>query len=633
MAPWETRGTALRYTPLDHPSFHFLIQPIVVDNPDFTYPEFMALYESDPLGSYCHLQNIVQQRMPCTMAIKPEHIKPLMHLLYCYSAVEFTDSTRLINKLTSDNPRKTYRTTLMPCNRIRRRTTNFPLPLGQIPAALPIAVVKPELVPTQPRALLRRPPVRRSVAWFVDFKNDSNSHSVPPIEVVRPESPTLLPPSLVKSPVFDELPVALRALYQSAAAHIKPINGQSSFYRPVAPPIAITISDEPKEESNELSTDPVSIPQQPGTAPDPINSSANAPDSSDSLVSLQSCVIPFIDRPERPLAIARVVLIAPTIASDNTQGKSSRYKSAAKPQPHTHTLSTAVSNPAIDGRRLRLAVVPNDNTDGKSSRFKRLIIKPVRPLSTQLSLTLHHTGHIRECVLPLSLITSALSRSSCHLGHVIERVLFTLRSFCITMIPSTSPGFQALCYLRKDPPPYRRTTPLPPSTETTLPQCSMTPPPPSIVSTFPPLQILPLNQRSSFLITSMLPPSNVARGHQPSNVCYVRLPLMPQPSNVTLLRLSYNAPLPLPTMLTAITISLPLNSLALPLQSHTCHRTSAIINSTTLATFLQFTHNSSKPDAWPSGATVTCLPTPDPVPPRHVRDEQLVLEFLRRTIC
>ena len=167
VAPWETRGTALRYAPFNHPSFHFLIQPIEVVNPDLTYDQFNAYLDAtrySPGGSLSCLQQIVRRLMPCTMAVKPSQIEQLMRQLYAYSAVELNESTRLINKSTSSSSLKVRRSTLMPCNRLRRRTTNKPLSLGQIPAALPIVVVKPELVPTRPRVLFYRSPVRRSVA-------------------------------------------------------------------------------------------------------------------------------------------------------------------------------------------------------------------------------------------------------------------------------------------------------------------------------------------------------------------------------------------------------------------------------------------------------------------------------------
>ena len=170
-------------------------------------------------------------------------------------------------------------------------------------------------------------------------------------------------------------------------------------------------------------------------------------------------------------------------------------------------------------------------------------------------------------------------------------------------------------------PPIQRSSPLlfsilpPPST--ILPPPSSTPPPPS-----PPL--------------STLPPSNVTHGPQPSNVYYVRLPVMLQPSNVTLVRPSYFASPPLPTMLPqSHSNSFPPNLVTLPPppppKCYTSHSTSVITNTTILTTFLKLTHNLSIPDSWPSGATDTCLPNPDPVPPRHVRGEQLVQEFLHRT--
>ena len=159
--------------------------------------------------------------------------------------------------------------------------------------------------------------------------------------------------------------------------------------------------------------------------------------------------------------------------------------------------------------------------------------------------------------------------------------------------------------------------------------------PPSIVSTLPPLQLLPLNQRSSPhssstlplppLPPSMLPPSNVYYGQQPSNVTLVRTP--------------FNASLPLPTMLTHFTDSLPPypftspSLLTLTLQSHTRHRTRVIIGPSTLTTFLQSTCIPSTRDAWPSGATDTCLSHPNRPLTRYARYGQLVLEYLWKTIC
>ena len=122
--------------------------------------------------------------MPCSMAIPSMHIRHLMSLLHAYSKFEANETIGLINQLSSSPSSKVRRSSLMPCNRLRRRAINTLLPLGQIPAALPIAVVTPEHTPTRSHALARRSPVRRSVIWFVDLKNDSKPHSVPPIEVV-----------------------------------------------------------------------------------------------------------------------------------------------------------------------------------------------------------------------------------------------------------------------------------------------------------------------------------------------------------------------------------------------------------------------------------------------------------------
>ena len=123
------------------------------------------------------------------------------------------------------------------------------------------------------------------------------------------------------------------------------------YRRSIAPPVVINISDEPgepDEESNDLSPDPVSVPLQTESALEVNAPFVDAPALTNSLVPHQPCVLLFSDHPKRPLAIERVVLIAPTIASDNTQGKSSRYKSVAKHQAFNSTLSIAVSNPVIN---------------------------------------------------------------------------------------------------------------------------------------------------------------------------------------------------------------------------------------------------------------------------------------------
>ena len=632
VAPWETRGTALRYAPFNHSPFHFLVQPTVVDYPDLTSTEFMAYYESIQYTAKS-LQEIFCRLLSRTIVVYPMHMEKLMRMLYAYSVVERNESVDLINQLAQSRSSRVRHSSLMPCNRFRRHAINKPLPLGQIPAALPTVVVKPKRLPTHPRTLLQPSTVRRSVAWFVDFKDVSKSHSVPPTEVVRPESPLPSPPSLVKSPVFDELPVALRALYQSAAVRIQPINGQSDCHHSIAPPIAITIYDEPKEESDDLSLDPVSVQQQPETAPQPVNPPVNVPDSSNSTAPYQMCAPPFSDRPERPLATAQVVLIAPTIASDNTQGKSSRYKPIAEHQASQLSLLTTVSNPVINTRRLRLVVVPNDNTNGKSSRFKSLATERDHSPSVQLSLIQRHLGHISECVTWLPSTTSALSLLSCQPGHVTARVPGILCSFNISCTSSRPPDFPAFRYLSEDPP-HRRITP--PSTTTKLPPLNqLLPPsiestlPPLNVSTLPPLRMHPLHLRSS-LPSSSTPPLPPPLTLPPSNACNGQ-----QPSNVTLVRPYYNASPPLPTMLTHLSSPLPpylvMPPLTLTLQSYTCHRTSVIVDPTTLPTFLQLTRNSSIPDAWPSGATVTCLSHPNRPLTRYARDGQLVLEFLPKT--
>ena len=69
-----------------------------------------------------------------------------------------------------------------------------------------------------------------------------HTHSVPPIEVECPESPpthndsslslpseVVEPPSLVKSPVFAELPVAFRALYRAAADRTKIVHPHANL--------------------------------------------------------------------------------------------------------------------------------------------------------------------------------------------------------------------------------------------------------------------------------------------------------------------------------------------------------------------------------------------------------------------
>ena len=143
------------------------------------------------------------------------------------------------------------------------------------------------------------------------------------------------------------------------------------------------------------------------------------------------------------------MLIAPTIALDNSQGKGSRYKSVVNYQAYNFPFSIAVSNPANNTRRLRLAIVPNDNTNGKSSRFKRFAIERDRPLSIQLNCPL----------LSISLVTSShvTFHVLCHFRtfhfasclHVIARVLSALRFFNITITLPVSSGFQALCFLPK----------------------------------------------------------------------------------------------------------------------------------------------------------------------------------------
>ena len=260
----------------------------------------------------------------------------------------------------------------------------------------------------RPRVLFRQSSsVRLNVAWYIDFKDNSKSHSIPPIEVVCPESPpaipvvitrkesspvlpnevvhppTLSPPSSPlpdKSPAFIGLPAipfyllpsfdlieyqyqlvtqtpeqreaTIRSLYQAAAEYVKTRNGELIDSYPIAPHITTNTPDEPDEESNDLLFDPVLVPQQPDPTPEPDIPSVDTPDQSDSIVPHQTCVLPYSDRHERPLAIERVVLIAPTIASDNTQGKGSRYKSVAKYPARQVPFSIADSNPAINTRRL-----------------------------------------------------------------------------------------------------------------------------------------------------------------------------------------------------------------------------------------------------------------------------------------
>ena len=203
------------------------------------------------------------------------------------------------------------------------------------------------------------------------------------------------------------------------------------------------------------------------------------------------------------------------------------------------------------------------------------------------------------------------------------------------MTPSVSPVFRALCYLRKDSPPHQSM--IPPSTESMLPHCLMIPPPPSTVSI-----LQPLNQSPPPRIVSTLPPLHMLPQHQRSSPLSITTPplfsvlhLLPSPplppSNVTLARPSYSASLPLPTMLTPSSAPLPSNSLTLPPPLRTCHRMSVSIGLEALPTLLQIIRAQMIRDRWPSGATVTCLPNPDSVPPRHLRDEQLVLEYLHRT--
>ena len=155
---------------------------------------------------------------------------------------------------------------------------------------------------------------------------------------------------LIQTPERREETTRLLYRHEAEYAKLLQIRPISHQYR-VAPPIAINILDKPDEESNDLSSDPVSVRLQPKLATKFNAPPVNAPASTDFLTPHQMCVPPFSDRHERPLAIERVVLIAPTIASDNTQGKSSRYKPVAKHQSFNSSISIAVSNPVINTRR------------------------------------------------------------------------------------------------------------------------------------------------------------------------------------------------------------------------------------------------------------------------------------------
>ena len=64
----------------------------------------------------------------------------------------------------------------------------------------------------------------------------------------------------------------------------------------------------------------------------------------------------------------------------------------------------------------------------------------------------------------------------------------------------------------------------------------------------------------------------------------------------------------------------------------TCHRTSVSIGLEAPLSPPQISCAQSIRDKWPSGATVTCLPSPDRTPTRHARDGQLVREYLHRTL-
>ena len=89
VAPWETKGTDLSQSPFNFLPFHFLVQPIEVIRPDITYTGFLALYQAASSSSkYLRLKSIIQQRMPCNMALQLVNVQPLMNLLHVYSSGE-----------------------------------------------------------------------------------------------------------------------------------------------------------------------------------------------------------------------------------------------------------------------------------------------------------------------------------------------------------------------------------------------------------------------------------------------------------------------------------------------------------------------------------------------------------------
>ena len=110
----------------------------------------------------------------------------------------------------------------------------------------------------------------------------------------------------------------------------------------IAPPIVINTFNAPDEESNDSVPAPTfleHVVSQESECP-----SIPALDSSDYLGRHEKFILPQCDWYERLLAIERVVLIAPTIALDNSQGKGSRYKSVINRHTYNIRVSIAVSN-------------------------------------------------------------------------------------------------------------------------------------------------------------------------------------------------------------------------------------------------------------------------------------------------
>ena len=234
----------------------------------------------------------------------------------------------------------------------------------------------------------------------------------------------------------------------------------------IAPPIIINTLDEPDDKANDYT--PVPVPQEPETVTEePDRPSVPALDSPDSCAQYKEFVLPYCDRHKRPLAIERVVLIAPTIASDHSQGKGSRYKAINCHQQYNFSPQTAVSNVvSIQSRAELLKAAPNDNSKGKSSRYKRLAIEQDMSPPSLLSVTLSLSGKAIECVLPSSFSVSSFPitnwyarRTVKYICHFLSQPLRRLKN---TMTTPVSTGIQAFCFLPIDPL-HQQQTPLPPS--------------------------------------------------------------------------------------------------------------------------------------------------------------------------